>query len=73
MDISTFGGTVRRLSVTITPYRAGYDCGKNGPNETNCHFEIFSTPQKTKRWELGKKDAEAGRKPRPDTPGRRKA
>lgn len=39
-------------------YDAGYDCGQNGPNEKNCHFGLFATPQMTKAWERGKADAE---------------
>ena len=47
-------------------YRAGFDCGINGANEENCHFSLFSTPERTKEWEKGKKDAEAiGRPPLP--------
>lgn len=42
-------------------YRMGYDCGKHGPNETNCHFGIFGTKENTRAWERGKADAEAGR------------
>lgn len=37
----------------------GYDCGKNGANETNCHFAIFSAPEFTKAWERGKARADA--------------
>lgn len=32
----------------------GFDCGANGPNDTNCHFAIFSRPEFTKAWERGK-------------------
>ena len=39
-------------------YKAGYDCGKNGANTVNCNFRYFSSPEKTKAWEQGKKDAE---------------
>jgi hypothetical protein len=39
-------------------YDAGYDAGKNGPNTTNCHFSIFSAPEKTKAWEQGKADGD---------------
>jgi len=39
-------------------YKMGYDCGLNGANETNCNFGIFSTPENTKLWEEGKKDAD---------------
>ena len=45
----------------MNPYEAGYDCGKNGPNQTNCDFRLFATPFMTRSWELGKKDAESGR------------
>lgn len=45
-------------TTTISPkaaYDYGYDCGKNGPNQENCHFRIFSSPENTKAWERGKK------------------
>ena len=42
-------------------YRLGYDCGKSGANTTNCHFAAFASPMKTKAWEHGKADAEAGK------------
>lgn len=42
-------------------YDKGYDCGVNGANEDNCHFAIFSTPENTKAWEEGKRDAEGGK------------
>lgn len=35
-------------------YAAGRDAGINGPNTTNCHFSIFSAPEKTAAWERGK-------------------
>lgn len=35
----------------------GYDCGLNGPNETNCHFAIFSSPEFTRAWDRGKAKA----------------
>ena len=41
-----------------TPYDLGWDCGMNGANDDNCHFSIFSTPENTKQWETGKRDAE---------------
>jgi len=40
-------------------YQMGLDCGKNGPNEKNCHFSIFSKREYTDAWEKGKADAEA--------------
>jgi len=42
-------------------YRLGYDCGENGATTTNCHFAAFVSPEKTKAWERGKADAEAGK------------
>jgi len=50
-----------RLGQTIAAqdaYHAGYDAGMNGANTTNCHFAIFSTPEKAKEWERGKAAAE---------------
>ena len=45
-------------------YRAGFDCGINGANEENCNFRLFATPEQTKEWERGKRDADAvGRPP----------
>lgn len=43
---------------TIEAYQRGYDKGKNGANDYNCSFRIFSTPENTKAWEEGVKDAE---------------
>ena len=40
-------------------YKAGYDCGKNGPNTTNCHFGFFGTEEHTRAWEEGKRKAES--------------
>lgn len=39
-------------------YKMGYDCGLNGSTLTNCDFHIFSSPENTKEWERGKKEAE---------------
>jgi hypothetical protein len=39
-------------------YLHGFDCGKNGPNTTNCHFSIFGTKEGTSQWEKGKADGE---------------
>lgn len=41
-------------------YLAGYDSGVNGPNETNCNFRLFATPEQTKEWERGRFDADSG-------------
>ena len=37
-------------------YLMGKDCAKNGANEVNCSFRIFSTPEKTKAWEKGRNE-----------------
>lgn len=42
-----------------TPFEAGYDCEENGANVKNCHFGLFSTPERTKEWERGKSEAKA--------------
>lgn len=39
-------------------YNAGYDSGRNGSNQENCDFRIFSTPENTKAWERGRAKAE---------------
>lgn len=41
----------------MPPYDAGYDCEKNGANETNCHFSLFGTRESTQEWERGKRAA----------------
>lgn len=50
--------------MDIITFQAGYDCGKNGPNQNNCHFSWFSTPEQTKAWEAGKAKAEQEQQPR---------
>jgi hypothetical protein len=40
------------------PYAAGFDAGKNGPNEDNSHYSWFSAPEATAEWERGKRAAE---------------
>jgi hypothetical protein len=37
-------------------YKMGVDYAKNGATQKNCHFSIFSTEEKMKAWEKGKKD-----------------
>lgn len=34
-------------------YELGLDKAKNGANEVNCNFRIFSKPEFTKAWERG--------------------
>jgi len=34
-------------------YEQGLDSGLNGANTTNCHFRLFSSPDKTRAWERG--------------------
>lgn len=43
------------------PYDLGFDCGKNGVNETNCSFSIFSNKERTQAWERGKTAGEKAR------------
>ena len=38
-------------------YRAGFDCKRNGANLINCNFRLFATPEQTKEWERGYKNA----------------
>lgn len=42
-------------------YQYGYDCGFNGPSDTNCHFSIFGSKDNTQAWEKGKALGEAHR------------
>ena len=37
-------------------YEMGVDCRVNGANINNCDFRVFSSPEKTKAWEVGKND-----------------
>ena len=56
---------LQNLIARLTPpkrdieyaYKMGYDCGKNGATETNCHFAIFSSPENTAAWDRGERDA----------------
>lgn len=40
---------------------AGYDAGRNKPDEENCHFSLFCTPSATAAWERGKRRGDAER------------
>jgi hypothetical protein len=42
------------MITTQQAYDLGYDCGLNGPNDHNCVFKIFSSPENTQSWEKGK-------------------
>jgi len=42
-------------------YKQGYNCGLNGATTTNCHFSLFATPDKTARWEVGKRDGKVAK------------
>lgn len=39
-------------------YKMGYDYGREGANDRNCHYSIFSSEENTRAWEQGKRDAE---------------
>lgn len=44
-------------------YKAGYDYGYTGiASTTNCHFSFFSSDEKLKSWERGKKEGERDKK-----------
>jgi len=47
---------------TIEAFSMGVDCEKNGANEINCNFRLFSTQEKTKAWERGKAIGELDKK-----------
>ncbi len=38
----------------INAYEMGLDCGRNGPNQTNCDHRIFSEEIYTLAWDIGK-------------------
>lgn len=50
-----------QLRADDDPYVFGYDCGLKGANTYNCHFSIFSSRERTKEWERGKRDGERAR------------
>jgi hypothetical protein len=49
------------LPTVEDAYRMGRDYHINGPNEDNCHFRLFATPEYTQAWEQGKADAATGK------------
>lgn len=48
----------RVISEKSKAYQAGFDCGMNGPNESNGHFSLFASEKSMHDWEAGKHDAE---------------
>lgn len=63
--LEKFERTVMKVSGASwrSHYDAGYDAGLNGPNERNCHFSLFDTPEHTKEWERGKAAGDSERTP----------
>lgn len=47
------------MSEITTPYEAGYDSVVSGANTDNCNFKWFATPEDTKEWERGAREAKA--------------
>lgn len=37
-------------------YEAGFDAGNTAPNDSNCHFGWFSSPERQREWERGNAD-----------------
>lgn len=51
---------VRRItgeSEVDFAYKMGADYYRNGPDGTNCHFEIFEKREQCEAWERGRDDA----------------
>jgi hypothetical protein len=49
------------LPTVEDSYRMGRDYALNGPNDYNCRFRLFATPEHTQAWETGKLDAATGK------------
>jgi hypothetical protein len=49
------------LPTVEDSYRMGWDYAINGPNDRNCRFRLFATPEHTRAWEKGKTEALMGR------------
>ncbi len=61
----SFGNLMREADAArkkMTPYEAGHDCGLMGPDQFNCHFGFFATPEQTREWERGKTDGERSKR-----------
>ena len=56
-DLEKLFVSLRELDKFASPYEAGIDCALYGPNEDNCHFGWFSTPERRDEWERGKRGA----------------
>jgi hypothetical protein len=52
---------MKPLANVEDAYRMGRDYVLSGPNEDNCHFRLFATPDNTRAWEKGKIDAATGK------------
>jgi len=44
----------KAMNKMLYAYEMGIDCGRNGPNNINCHHTIFSEEFYTLAWDLGK-------------------
>ncbi len=47
-------------SDVIHAYEMGLSYHKNGPDEINCHFSLFTTTVTTEAWEKGFEDGKKG-------------
>jgi hypothetical protein len=60
MRPSTLLTVLASMARTVDEARClGFSCGLDGPNATNCHLSLFTTPELTKAWEEGKRKGEA--------------
>jgi|HubBroStandDraft_3_1064219.scaffolds.fasta_scaffold1033538_1 hypothetical protein len=48
------------LPTVEDSYQMGRDYALNGPNNYNCRFQLFATPEHTHAWEKGNLDALTG-------------
>ena len=54
--VSSYGFT---SDVERGAYEAGWDCEMKGPNCDNCDGILFETPETSRAWDLGNRDAKA--------------
>ncbi len=66
---SAFDNFIRSLEAIRTAlptvedsYQMGRDYALNGPNDHNCRFRLFATPEHTQAWERGRSEAAAEKK-----------